>query len=251
MFENGWVDRTLTLPVFTKQNGGNIPVTTDDECFTSAHFPYPVDDDDHWETPIEAHRNIAPILTHLQGNASSDSWCIYDPYYCNGKVIRNLAKLGFPNVYNQKEDCYLVWSKGQSPDFDVLVTNPPYGDVQKLVRYLTSESFGNRPWFLLLPEWVDQTDAFVNGMAAKNMQPFYVIPDKQYVYTHPEDVGGSNRNGVFESLWYCWGGDAEKTAQLIDYYHEYYSGYGYESWRVDYGCCQLARNSSELRDLLG
>jgi hypothetical protein len=29
---------------------------------------------------------------------------IYDPYYCDGSVIRNLAELGFTNVYNKKED---------------------------------------------------------------------------------------------------------------------------------------------------
>lgn len=31
---------------------------------------------------------------------------IYDPYYCQGSTVARLASLGFPRVYNRKEDFY-------------------------------------------------------------------------------------------------------------------------------------------------
>ena len=51
---------------------------------------------------------------------------IYDPYYCDGGVVRNLNSLGFPNIHNVKEDCYAIWQRQDLPSFDILVTNPPY-----------------------------------------------------------------------------------------------------------------------------
>ena len=51
---------------------------------------------------------------------------IYDPYYCNGGVVKRLKQLGFPNVYNRREDFYAVAEAGQCPPHDILLTNPPY-----------------------------------------------------------------------------------------------------------------------------
>lgn len=51
---------------------------------------------------------------------------IYDPFYCEGAVIRHLSSLGFKNVYNRCEDFYAVAAAGKTPEFDVVVTNPPF-----------------------------------------------------------------------------------------------------------------------------
>jgi hypothetical protein len=112
-------------------------------------------------------------MTALLTHSSSSDLRIYDPYYCNGAVQKNLASLGFPNVYNRKEDCYRIWKVGlveststmpatgsdvNYPPFDILVTNPPYSadHMEKLMLHLTSTNskFGSRPWFLLMPNWV-------------------------------------------------------------------------------------------------
>ena len=86
-------------------------------------FPFPIDADDHCESPLYAYEHIAPILKTLCSKPTSK---IYDPYFCDGGVVRNLNSLGFANVYNVKEDCYKVWQEQKLPSFDVLVTNPPY-----------------------------------------------------------------------------------------------------------------------------
>ena len=43
---------------------------------------------------------------------------VYDPYFCNGAVIKNLAARGFQNVYNRNEDFYKVISENKQPDYD-------------------------------------------------------------------------------------------------------------------------------------
>ena len=99
--------------------------TWDDPSFQTggSSFPFPTDPDDHCESPLHAYEHIVPILNLL---CSKPKNLIYDPYFCDGGVTRNLKQLGFPDVYNRKEDCYAIWKQNQLPSFDVLVTNPPY-----------------------------------------------------------------------------------------------------------------------------
>lgn len=129
---------------------------------------------------------------------------IYDPFFCEGRVVRLLSGLGFENVYNRNEDFYAakaagmkarrwwqhVWfhrhrgdqpssesdsiqrcttwiahhrlplhptshnanaATGKLPEFDVLVTNPPFsGD--HIERTLAFALACRKPWFLLLPQ---------------------------------------------------------------------------------------------------
>ena len=98
-------------------------------------------------------QNLAPTPEELL--------TIYDPYYCNGRVAEHLKSLGFPNVYNRKEDCYEVWKDpSRYPKYDILITNPPYsGDhVEKLMEHVTSKVHGNKPWMLLMPNFVHKKD---------------------------------------------------------------------------------------------
>lgn len=91
-------------------------------------FPYDVNPDDHCETPPEAYRDVDPLLSDLcrRLGKSKSELRIYDPYYCDGSVRRHLADIGYGDVHNERVDCYRVWEEGREPEFDVLVTNPPY-----------------------------------------------------------------------------------------------------------------------------
>ena len=41
-------------------------------------------------------------------NKSKAELRIYDPYYCEGSMVKHLGKLGFASVYNRNEDFYRV-----------------------------------------------------------------------------------------------------------------------------------------------
>lgn len=200
----------------------------------TATFPYPTDADDHCETPQEAYQHIVPFLQKLARGCrktSQQSLRIYDPYYCDGAVKRNFASLGFPNVYNEKQDCYKVWTDESSsslsslPEFDVLVTNPPYSGnhIERLMEFLSSQQFGNRPWCLLLPNWVHKKDYYLHATTSSKghggsnnnnkrpplqCQPFYLVPRKRYVYLPPKGFREAKKSDVhkkaspFVSMWY-------------------------------------------------
>lgn len=222
-------------------------------------FPYPTNPDDHCETPRQSYMDILPLLNNLSKSFGGEkhSMRIYDPYYCDGSVVEHLSSLGFTNVYNKKEDCYAVWEKSK-PQYDVLMTNPPYSEdhIEKLMNYVTSPSFGNKPWLLLMPQWVHKKEYYLNaisriracdGTAAKNnpLSPFYIVPKKRYVYLPPanfrekKDSDVHKKSSPFVSMWFCWGGDRSKNEELMN------------EFRKNSACAEsdLARSKNALRDL--
>jgi len=232
-------------------------VETADDGKTVPSFPFPTEADDHCETPVNSYRDIVPLLQKISSringttSSSNSSLRIYDPYYCNGAMVEHMAQVGFPNVYNRKEDCYSIWSSSKCPVFDVLVTNPPYsGDhIAQLMQHVTAKQFGDRPWLLLLPQWVHKKNYYV--LATKHIRPFYLVPTKRYVYIPPKHFRDAKKSDVhkksspFCSMWYVWGGSAEFNETLIQHYHRTYKK-GSESARAP---CALARSKSALRDL--
>ena len=228
-------------------------------------FPYPTNPDDHCETPLESYHHILPILDELTKSRGGkrSKLRIYDPYYCNGSVVKHLESLGYTNVYNRKEDCYDVWKSNKEPKFDVLLTNPPYSEdhIEKLMVYLTSQSFGTKPFLLLMPQWVHKKDYYINATTGGSekiqgkkrkrehtdnslISPFYVVPKKRYVYLPPPDFREKKVSDVhkksspFTSMWYVWGGSHEMNETLVNTFK-----------KSDVKSCELARSRSALRDL--
>ena len=226
-------------------------------------FPYPVDPDDHCESPFNAYQDIQPILDKLVqilGKKSKEKLKIYDPYYCNGSVIDHLSSLGYTNVYNKKKDCYKVWSGEDSskyPKYDVFITNPPYSSdhVEKLILHLTTdERTKMKPWCLLMPTFVHKKEYYKDKVASKknnstNLQPFYLVPKKRYVYLPPKNFREKKSSDVhkksspFVSMWYVWGGSVENTDLLVKACQEWERNSSNQCpW-------EIARGKSALRDL--
>jgi len=167
--------------------------------------------DDHCETPGKAYDDVIPILNWYADRLgkSKASLSIYDPYFCNGAVIRNFASRGFLNVYNRNEDFYAVTSKNQQPDFDVIVTNPPYSDdhIEKCLRFCVESG---KPYFLLLPNYVYTNGYFKNiegdlSTSSSKGKHYYVIPPCRYQYTSPLGMRSQreSKTSPWVSFWYC------------------------------------------------
>lgn len=213
-------------------------------------FPYPTNEDDHCETPLQSYKDILPILNELCNKdfgGKKDRMKIYDPYFCDGGVIKKLSSLGYSNVYNRKEDCYEAWESTTEPQYDVFLTNPPYSDqhMDKLMRKVSSPSFGNKPWLLLMPQFVHKKDYYINSMKARQCNPFYIVPKKRYIYSPPRNFREKKASDVhkksspFISMWYCWGGNEKQNGELMNAFRN-------SSVMSD---CDLARSKSALRDL--
>ena len=124
------------------------------------------EEDDHCETPAHAYHDIEPMLAQVAALLGKEKagLRIYDPFYCQGAVVRHLSALGYHSVYNRCEDFYGKVAAGTVPEYDVLVTNPPYSHdhIERLLRYCAT---CKRPWFVLVPNFVVRVGSVGGGAA--------------------------------------------------------------------------------------
>jgi len=227
----------------------NVNASSGDEN-PSSIFPFEVDPDDHCESSLEAYEDIVPLFESYARwirKQSNGQLLIYDPYFCNGRVARHLESLGFPEVYNRKEDCYKVWKDPSLyPSYDIFLTNPPYSadHIEKLMQHVTSKQNKNKPWMLLMPNFVHKKDYFQQFTTSTGQLPIYLVPRKRYVYQPPPNMRAKKvssthkKSSPFVSMWYLWGGSREVT-------DEWYS----ELRKQRSATFDVARSKSALRDL--
>mmetsp|Transcript_9295 Transcript_9295/g.10808 ORF Transcript_9295/g.10808 Transcript_9295/m.10808 type:complete len:369 (-) Transcript_9295:111-1217(-) len=157
-------------------------------------YPYKVDYNDHFETPLVAYNDILPLLdavapavnnsnnsgkkkgggksltttTQSQGDNKNNrsGHVIYDPYYCDGRTERLLKSLGYSNVIHEKRDFYKDIRDNTVPAFNTLVTNPPYSDNHKercvtfALEHLREREEEHRSFFILMPNYIACRDHF-------------------------------------------------------------------------------------------
>lgn len=179
-----------------------------DPHFKTLPWSHDCQDADHAETPLVAYQHIAVLLERVARSIGKrpSRLRIYDPYYCAASVSGHLATLGYYNVYNQPADFYAAIAEGTLPDFDVLVTNPPYsGDhVDRLLQFVRGIA---QPSFLLIPNYFLETAAFrtlqraigasgrcVCTAAGGEAHGFLVGPRKRYSYRSPKELRPAVRN---------------------------------------------------------
>ena len=149
---------------------------------------------DHAETPMDAYRDVAPILK------AAGATTVYDPYYCNGSVIEKLRRLGYSCV-NRNRDFYEDVKTGLPPH-NFLLTNPPYSSdhIERLVKICVERKV---PFALLLPTFVVAKPFWVDAIKRLDPKPFYVFPHKRYTY-EPPSWASAETTSPFMSGWFVW-----------------------------------------------
>ena len=183
-----------------------------------ASLSFDADWHDHCETPFDAFRDIEPLLFRIAQalGRTKETLRIYDPYFCEGTMRAHLARLGFTDVHNVDEDCYAVWEDGRTPEFDVLVTNPPFsGD--HMLRALRFAASCGKPWLLLLPNFVCFKKSY-DSVVPSHQQPAFLVPSKRYTFYAPgRSTDISAPTSPFDTFWHVStrslpGGDAAHDA---------------------------------------
>jgi hypothetical protein len=215
--------QALEMSFKTKETSTKFEIDDEEDQSNRVEYPYVVEDDDHCESPLEAYEHIATSLKRIADVLKKDaaSLAIYDPYYCEGSMVDHLHSLGFLNVYNKKEDFYAVQKEGRCPPYDVLVTNPPYS-VEHIPRLLQFSASSNKPFFLLMPNFVYAKDYYYPSLTTTSkppvkVVPFYVSPHKRYSYTTPKgrrQLKSAKYTSPFPSFWYCHLGDVKTLLPL-------------------------------------
>jgi len=177
--------------------------------------PFKVESTDHCETPNVAYSDIAPVLEQLaiSMGKTKETLKIYDPYFCAGGVKDHLNSVGFANVYNKCEDFYKVIASKSYPDFDVLLTNPPYSTkpfdhIERLMNFCQDQG---KPYLILQPCYVYVKDYYKAHCQPLGNKPavgeFYLTPSQRYMYRTPtglRDVkAGALSTSPFVTFWFC------------------------------------------------
>lgn len=163
---------------------------------------FAVEYNDHFETPQQAYVDLLQVLIHAARDAGKPlaDLVIYDPYYCQGRVVSLLQALGFKSVINNNRDFYQDIASNTIPEFDILVTNPPYSGEHKiqLLRYLQTIS---KPYALLLPAYTATKSYWKDFLQFESQRGkartalsisdpvIYLLPPSSYEYSHPEGTG--------------------------------------------------------------
>jgi hypothetical protein len=194
---------------------------------------FDADPKDHCETPFIAYRDIEPFLFRiaLSLKRSKAALRIYDPYFCEGSVVKHLNTLGFESVYNQNEDFYEQIAQGTVPEHDVVVTNPPFSadHIERALHFCVTQNKG-RPWMLLLPSFIYKKQTCAPELARGPSPPIFLVPASTYTFWSPgrnfrtgpararEPAPGELPAGKttmpFECMWYIWTGPADEHAEL-------------------------------------
>ncbi|CAE8639104.1 unnamed protein product, partial [Polarella glacialis] len=171
---------------------------------------------DHAETDVRAYMHLKPLLARLAQELSKkgpSELKLWDPYFCKGAMVKKLASLGFPKVHNVNEDFYAVAASGKLPDYDVLLSSPPYsGDhLERCLKFCVGST---KPWCLLLPIWVERKPYFSELLGEEAKRLIYIAPVNRYTYWMPSDlvkgdskpawVGADGGTSPYDSMWYCF-----------------------------------------------
>ena len=90
-------------------------------------------------------------------------------------MVAYLKQLGFPNVVNRNRDFYTDIKNGQVPEFDCLVSNPPFSGDHK-ERCLKFCVGTGKPWALLLPNYVANKLYFKDAICDCDGTVLYLVP---------------------------------------------------------------------------
>ena len=210
------------------------------------YHPFKTNFNDHFETSTDALRDLLPLVEELRSlirPSCPESFSIYDPYFCAGSIRKDWCDLGFTRLFHENRCFYQDIDDGKIPNYDILVTNPPYSDdhMQRLMEFLIAS---NKPWAMLVPDYTATKDWYVKlisscfspdprtlatsqkignnfmahappqsamsildtgkPVAVVGVEPVYMVPHVWYDFKHPQGVG--HEKSHFKSFWIAWFG---------------------------------------------
>jgi hypothetical protein len=70
--------------------------------------PFAADPGDHCETPLQAYKDIDPVLAAIARalGKSKAELQIFDPFFCAGATVSHLHSLRYTNVWNENRDWF-------------------------------------------------------------------------------------------------------------------------------------------------
>ena len=136
--------------------------------------------DDDYETPKKVLEDLLPFI--------KDHNIIYDPFYCQGHVIKEWEELGKVCI-NEKKDAF----DREHPEFDIMISNIPFSMKEKCVQLALSL---NKPFALLMP---------IDALGSKWIKKYFndlqfIIPNGRLQFLKN---GKQTNKCWFDTMWVC------------------------------------------------
>ena len=205
---------------------------------------------DHCETPTVAYEDIRPLMCALAKSLGKTpaQLRVYDPYFCAGTVCDRLRSLGFANVINRNRDFYADIKSGSTPDYDVLVSNPPFSasHMPKALRYCRASG---KPWMLLMPNYVclkpfykralasGAADLYAREPTMRTALPLLFAPPDRYTFDRRAENEAQNSPNI--CLWYVSGGITLPNSSMLQWWNR-------EGRQAGRGGCTLVAQPKQL-----
>ena len=145
--------------------------------------------DDDYETPSKILKDLIPFINEHN--------IIYDPFYCNGRVIDEWKELD-KICLNDKQDAF---NRIHPEKFDIVISNIPFSCKEDCVK-LGFEL--EKPFIMLMP---------IDSLASKWIKKYFdklqfIIPSGRYSFLKN---GEKTKGCWFDTMWICHGLNLEKN----------------------------------------
>ena len=139
--------------------------------------------DDDYETSKEILTDLLPFIKEHN--------VIYDPFYCNGYVIKEWETLG-KTCLNEKKDAF---NREHPENFDIMISNIPFSLKRQSVEL--GVQLG-KPFMLLMP-----IDTLGSKWIKKYFDIFqFIIPNGRYNFYKKSSTKKSS--SWFDTMWVCY-----------------------------------------------
>lgn len=138
--------------------------------------------DDDYETSKEILTDLLPFI--------EDYKIVYDPFYCNGKVIEEWKELN-KDCINEKKDAF---NREHPENYDIIISNIPFSCKEKCLELGLKL---NKPFILLMP---------IDSLGSKWIKKYFndlqfIIPSGRYNFLKK---GLKTKGCWFDTMWICY-----------------------------------------------
>lgn len=139
--------------------------------------------DDDYETPENILKDLLPYIENHK--------IIYDPFYCDGYVIKSWNKLNKICI-NEKKDAF---NREHPKEYDICISNIPFSCKEKCVELGFKL---NKPFMFLMP---------IDTLGSKWINKYFdklefIIPEKRYNF-YKKDYNKKS-SSWFDTMWVCY-----------------------------------------------
>jgi hypothetical protein len=161
---------------------------------------------DEYETPFKAFNMLTCFNDFLTNKT------IWDPFVCETELAGKRIKECLPTIKEVIHDKKFNLMKNQNPDFDIIITNPPFSNKKNIWRELL---LLKKPFCLLVPLSFLGCKYFIDQLEINQNDITVLFPQQRINYI-PINQNSKTSASPFHSVWVCFQMNQPSLQQFIE-----------------------------------